>query len=103
MRSARSVRARRSWGLESRDASWSTSPHRGRRCRDVYKLTDRERQVLDLIANGAGEPGHRHAPGDRAKTVRNHVSNIFSKLQVVDRAQAIIAHAAGLGVREGDS
>ena len=32
------------------------------------------------------------------KTVRNHVSNIFSKLQVVDRAQAIIrAREAGMG------
>ena len=36
-----------------------------------------------------------------AKTVRNHISNIFSKLQVADRAQAIVrAREAGLG-REG--
>jgi DNA-binding NarL/FixJ family response regulator len=35
------------------------------------------------------------------KTVRNHVSNIFSKLQVADRAQAVLrARAAGLGQEE---
>jgi DNA-binding NarL/FixJ family response regulator len=59
-------------------------------------LTDREREVLGLIAQG-------HSNGEIAsrlvlsqKTVRNHVSNIFSKLQVADRAQAIIrAREAG--------
>jgi DNA-binding NarL/FixJ family response regulator len=36
------------------------------------------------------------------KTVRNHVSNIFSKLQVADRAQAILrARQAGLGDEPG--
>ena len=37
------------------------------------------------------------------KTVRNHVSNIFSKLQVADRAQAVIrAREAGLGQADGE-
>jgi DNA-binding NarL/FixJ family response regulator len=62
------------------------------------ELTAREREVLDLIARGrsnqqiAGELYVSH------KTVRNHISNIFAKLQVADRAQAIIrARDAGLG------
>lgn len=62
------------------------------------ELTAREREVLDLIAAG-------HANADIAarlylshKTVRNHVSNVFAKLQVADRAQAIVrARQAGLG------
>ncbi len=60
-------------------------------------LTEREREVLDLIAQGFnnGEIAHRRSLS--VKTVRNHVSNIFSKLQVADRAQAIIkARDAGL-------
>jgi len=53
-------------------------------------LTDREREVLGLIAQGCsnGEIASRLVLSQ--KTVRNHVSNILSKLQVVDRAQAII-------------
>jgi DNA-binding NarL/FixJ family response regulator len=59
-------------------------------------LTDREREVLGLIAQGCnnGEIASRLVLSQ--KTVRNHVSNIFSKLQVADRAQAIIrAREAG--------
>jgi DNA-binding NarL/FixJ family response regulator len=64
------------------------------------QLSDREREVLDLIAGGLnnGEIAERLVLS--AKTVRNHVSNIFAKLQVADRAQAIIrARDAGLGQR----
>jgi len=53
--------------------------------------------VLSLIAQGRsnGEIADRLVLSQ--KTVRNHVSNIFSKLQVADRAQAIIrAREAGL-------
>lgn len=61
-------------------------------------LTNREREILDLIAGG-----HDNADiADRLflspKTIRNHVSIIFSKLQVADRAQAIVrAREAGMG------
>lgn len=67
---------------------------------DVFPgLTDRERQVLDLIAQGRANPAIAAQLGISAKTVRNHVSNIFNKLQVADRAQAIVrAREAGLGV-----
>jgi hypothetical protein len=47
----------------------------------------------------ADEPRHCSAPGFEPKTVRNHVTNILGKLQVADRAEAIIrARDAGLSV-----
>jgi DNA-binding NarL/FixJ family response regulator len=62
------------------------------------ELTDRERQVLKLIAQGYNNTDIARQLVINIKTVRNHVSNIFSKLQVADRAQAIIrARDAGLG------
>lgn len=65
----------------------------------IPDLTARERQVLDLIARGATNTLIAHRLGISHKTVRNHVSNIFGKLHVADRAQAIIrAKQAGLGV-----
>ena len=61
------------------------------------ELTDREREILTLIAEGQNNPAIAKRLFLSPKTVRNHVSNIFSKLQVADRAQAIIqARKAGL-------
>ena len=54
--------------------------------------------MLELIA--AGENNHEIAQQLHisAKTVSNHISNVFGKLQVADRAQAIVkARQAGLG------
>lgn len=62
------------------------------------ELTEREREILDHIANHKANPEIAKELNISLKTVRNHVSNIFSKLQVVDRAQAILkAREAGLG------
>jgi DNA-binding NarL/FixJ family response regulator len=62
------------------------------------ELTDRERVVLDLIAQGRSNAEIANRLVLSPKTVRNHVSNILSKLQVADRAQAIIqAREAGMG------
>jgi DNA-binding NarL/FixJ family response regulator len=62
------------------------------------ELSDREREILDLIAQGASNAEIANRLVLSPKTVRNHVSNIFSKLQVADRAHAIIrARDAGLG------
>jgi DNA-binding NarL/FixJ family response regulator len=62
------------------------------------ELTDREQEILTLIAQHHTNPDIAQRLGLRPKTVRNHVSNIFSKLQVVDRAQAIMrAREGGLG------
>jgi len=62
------------------------------------ELTDREHELLALLAQGLTNATIAERLSLSPKTVRNHVSNIFSKLQVVDRAQAIIrAREAGLG------
>jgi DNA-binding NarL/FixJ family response regulator len=62
------------------------------------ELTEREREILNLIAAGVNNTAIAERLFLSAKTVRNHVSNIFSKLQVADRAQAIVrARQAGLG------
>jgi DNA-binding NarL/FixJ family response regulator len=62
------------------------------------ELTAREREVLELIARGYDNSEIARQLVISIKTVRNHVSNIFSKLQVADRAQAIIrARDVGLG------
>jgi DNA-binding NarL/FixJ family response regulator len=61
-------------------------------------LTDREREILNLIAQGHPNPSIARQLSLSTKTVGNYVSNIFTKLQVSDRAQAIIrAREAGLG------
>jgi DNA-binding NarL/FixJ family response regulator len=61
-------------------------------------LTDRERQILGLIARHLTNPQIAERLGLSQKTVRNHVSSIFTKLRVADRAQAILlARDAGLG------
>ncbi|HEY6409602.1 MAG TPA: response regulator transcription factor [Ktedonobacteraceae bacterium] len=61
-------------------------------------LTDREREILTLLAQGYTNTTIAERLVLSPKTVRNNVSNIFSKLQVVDRAQAILrARDAGLG------
>ena len=63
------------------------------------ELTDREREILHLIAQGHSNSEIAERLLLRTKTVQNHVSNIFSKLQVSDRAQAIVrARDAGLGL-----
>jgi DNA-binding NarL/FixJ family response regulator len=61
-------------------------------------LTEREREILDLVARGLtnAEIARRLVVSD--KTVRNHVSNVFVKLQVAGRAEAVArARDAGLG------
>ena len=61
-------------------------------------LTDREREILTLIAQGRSNSEIAQTLVISLKTVRNYISSIFSKLQVADRAQAILrAREAGLG------
>jgi DNA-binding NarL/FixJ family response regulator len=65
------------------------------------ELTAREAEVLDLIARGRSNTDIARRLYVSPKTVRNHISNIFTKLQVADRSQAIVrARDAGLG-RDG--
>ena len=61
-------------------------------------LTEREREILNLIAQGHPNPSIATQLSLSTKTVGNYVSNIFTKLRVADRTQAIIrAREAGLG------
>jgi DNA-binding NarL/FixJ family response regulator len=61
-------------------------------------LTDRELEILDRIAAGRSNPQIATELFLSEKTVRNNVSNIFSKMQVTDRAEAIVrAREAGMG------
>lgn len=61
-------------------------------------LTEREREILALIAQGRSNTEIAQGLVISGKTVRNYISSIFSKLQVVNRAQAILrAREAGLG------
>jgi DNA-binding NarL/FixJ family response regulator len=68
-------------------------PHRA----VLPELTDRERQVLRLLSTGHRTQDIAGQLGLSPKTVRNHLSNVFTKLRVADRAQAVLlARAAGL-------
>ena len=65
------------------------------------ELTAREREILDLLAAAMPNSSIATRLGLSPKTVANHLSSIFTKLQVADRAQAILrARDAGLGVRQ---
>jgi DNA-binding NarL/FixJ family response regulator len=67
-------------------------------------LTARELEVLTLVAQGLSNGTIAARLYLSHKTVRNHVSNIFAKLQVADRAEAIVrARRAGLGVHGDDA
>lgn len=62
------------------------------------QLTDREQDVLTLLAEGRGNAEIAHRLSLSPKTVRNRISSIFAKLQVADRSEAIVrAREAGLG------
>jgi DNA-binding NarL/FixJ family response regulator len=63
------------------------------------ELTEREHEILALIAQGISNHEIAQQLNISLKTVRNHVSNIYNKMQVTDRVQAVLrAREAGLGV-----
>ena len=65
------------------------------------ELTSREREILDLIALGHTNTKIAARLFVSPKTVGNHISHIFTKMQVADRAHAIIrAREAGLGRKD---
>jgi DNA-binding NarL/FixJ family response regulator len=66
------------------------------------ELTEREHEILALIARGLSNHEIAQQLNISLKTVRNHVSNIYNKMQVTDRVQAVLrAREAGLGT-EGE-
>ena len=75
-----------------------TSPSRKNQPDEFAGLTERELEILDLIAQGHNNLVISNKLSLSIKTVQNYVSSILTKLQVVDRSQAIVrAREAGLG------
>ncbi len=62
----------------------------------LARLTPREVEVLRALATGASNDAIARRLGVSPKTLRNHISNTYHKLQIYDRAQAVI-----VAVREG--
>jgi DNA-binding NarL/FixJ family response regulator len=68
------------------------------------ELTEREREVLSLLAQGLSNQVVAARMSISLKTARNHVSNILARLQVADRTEAVArARAAGLGGEKKDN
>jgi DNA-binding NarL/FixJ family response regulator len=66
--------------------------------RVLPELTEREREILDLVASGLGNQAIAARAGISAKTVANAMSNILVKLGVADRGEAVaLARRSGLG------
>ena len=68
---------------------------------EFSELTEREHEILDLIAGGHNNLAIANRLSLSIKTVQNYVSSILTKLQVVDRSQAIVrAREAGFGKKK---
>ena len=85
-------------GVAKRIMGFFSAPGAAAPQRAFPELTEREEEVLSLVAQGKGNREIARQLFVSLKTVRNHVSNILLKLQVADRAQAVIrARDAGMG------
>jgi DNA-binding NarL/FixJ family response regulator len=88
-------------GVAERIIGYFSAPRTAAPQRAFPELTEREEEVLSLVAQGKSNREIARQLFVSLKTVRNHVSNILLKLQVADRAQAVIrARDAGMG-RDG--
>jgi DNA-binding NarL/FixJ family response regulator len=88
-------------GVAERMIGYFSAPRAAAPQRAFPELTEREEEVLSLVAQGKANREIARQLFVSLKTVRNHVSNILLKLQVADRAQAVIrARDAGMG-RDG--
>jgi DNA-binding NarL/FixJ family response regulator len=87
-------------GMAKRLISYFSTTRARPSTEEFPELTIREREILALIAQHLTNPEIARRLQLSPKTIRNQVSNVFTKLQVADRAHAIIrAHEAGLGGR----
>lgn len=85
-------------GVASKVLSWFDGRPSGS---PFPQLTEREREILDLVAHGLTNSAIADRLTVAEKTVRNHVSNVFAKLHVDSRAQAVArARDAGLGTSD---
>jgi DNA-binding CsgD family transcriptional regulator len=74
-------------------------PDSTRTSEELYDLTPREIEVLDLIARGMDNDQIAARLALSTKTVRNHITSIFAKLEIYTRAKAVVvAREAGLGL-----
>jgi DNA-binding NarL/FixJ family response regulator len=65
-------------------------------------LTQREQEIIELIAQGLSNTQISEQLFLSPKTVKNHITRIFSKMQVNTRAEAIVrARETGFGIRTG--
>jgi DNA-binding NarL/FixJ family response regulator len=88
-------------GVAERIIGFFSAPKSTMMQRVFPELTEREEEILSLVAQGKSNQEIARQLFVSIKTVRNHVSNILLKLQVADRAQAVIrARESGLG-RDG--
>lgn len=88
-------------GVAERIMGFFSVPRPAAPRRAFPELTEREEEILSLVAQGKSNKEIAQRLFVSLKTVRNHVSNILLKLQVADRAQAVIrARDAGIG-RDG--
>ncbi|TCC52689.1 response regulator transcription factor [Kribbella capetownensis] len=84
--------------IASRVLSYFAAGRGGPELAPFPELTDREREILDLVARGLTNAAIARQLVVSDKTVRNHVSNVFAKLHVAGRAEAVArARDAGLG------
>ena len=84
--------------IAQRVIQYFASPRAGTLPPAFPELTEREYEILQLIAQRASNMEIAAKLVLSPKTVRNHVSNIFSKLHVADRTEAMMAaRIAGLG------
>ena len=89
--------------VAQRILGYLTRPLSARDERVFPELTEREREILELVASGTRNAAIATRLSLSPKTVRNNVSSIFGKLQVADRAEAIVrARRAGLGRNDSD-
>jgi DNA-binding NarL/FixJ family response regulator len=90
-------------GVAQRVLGFLTAAPVQTRDRAFPDLTEREREVVGLIAEGLNNHAIAHRLGLSPKTVMNYVSNVFTKLRVADRAEMIVrARQAGFGADSND-
>jgi DNA-binding NarL/FixJ family response regulator len=98
LRAVHEVARGRGW-LSPVAASVATSALREqgsrRVARDGFGLTDREREVLDLLCDGLSNAAIAERLRLTEKTVKNHLYHAFAKLQVGSRTEAVLRWGAG--------
>lgn len=69
---------------------FSRLSHKGPREALIQTLTEREKEILSLLVQGFSNRDLAQALFISEKTVKNHISNIFRKMEVSDRTQAVV-------------